>query len=696
MSTTSTTNLSPVQLEQLSINTIRLLSVDAVQQANSGHPGLPLGAASMAYVLWTRFLQHNPTNPHWLNRDRFVLSAGHGSMLLYSLLYLTGYDLPLEQLKQFRQWGSLTPGHPEYRMTPGVETTTGPLGQGFANGVGMAIAEAHLAARYNRPAHPIVNHYTYVLVSDGDLMEGVTAEAASLAGHLKLGKLICLYDDNHITLSGGTNMTFTEDRAMRFAAYGWHTQTVENGNDLAEIDRALSAAQAESERPSLILVRTHIGYGSPNKHDTFEAHGSPLGEDEVALTKQALGWPVKPPFYVPDQALAHFRLTMEQGKRAEADWVERFAKYSKSYPELAKELQQRMAGKLPQGWDSEVPTFEADPKGLATRTASGKVLNAIAHNLPSLIGGSADLDPSTRTALIAMGDFENPGDETSNHQGSAGGDWSYAGRNLHFGVREHAMGSIANGLVVHGGIIPFTATFLIFSDYMRPAMRLAALMGQGVIFVFTHDSIALGEDGSTHQPVEHLDSLRAIPNLLVIRPCDANETAVAWRVAIETRDRPVALILTRQNVPTLGRTQLAAADGLRRGAYVLADAPNGKPDIILIGTGSEVSLIVAACQKLTENKINVRIVSMPSWELFEAQPQSYRHSVLPPSLRARLAVEAGSTQGWCKYVGDAGDVIGVDHFGASAPGKVMMREYGFSVDHVYKRAMKLVQTATSE
>jgi transketolase len=580
-------------------------------------------------------------------------------------------------------------------MTPGVETTTGPLGQGFANGVGMAIAEGHLAARYNRQDHPIVNHYTYVLVSDGDLMEGVTAEAASLAGHLKLGKLICLYDDNHITLSAGTNMTFTEDRAMRFAAYGWYTQTVENGNDLAEIDRALRAAQAESERPSLILVRTHIGYGSPNKHDTFEAHGSPLGEDEVTLTKQALGWPVKPPFYVPDEALAHFRLTKEKGKRAEADWVERFVKYSKSYPDLAKEFQQRMAGKLPQGWDSEVPTFQADPKGLATRTASGKVLNAIAHNLPSLIGGSADLDPSTRTALTAMGDFENPGDETGNRQGSAGGDWSYAGRNLHFGVREHAMGSIANGLAVYGGVIPFTATFLIFSDYMRPAMRLAALMEQGVIFVFTHDSIALGEDGSTHQPVEHLASLRAIPNLLVIRPCDANETAVAWRIAIETRDRPVALILTRQNVPTLDRTQFAAADGLRRGAYVLVDAPNGKPDIILIATGSEVSLIVAACQKLTENKINVRIVSMPSWKLFEAQPQSYRDSVIPPSLRARLAVEAGSTQGWCKYVGDAGDVIGVDHFGASAPGKVMMREYGFSVDHVYKRAMKLVQAASS-
>jgi transketolase len=691
MNTTGATNLSPAQLEQLSINTIRFLSVDAVQKADSGHPGLPLGAAPMAYVLWTRFLQHNPVNPHWVNRDRFVLSAGHGSMLLYSLLYLTGYDLPLEQIKQFRQWGSLTPGHPERGMTPGVETTTGPLGQGFANGVGMAIAEGHLSARYNRTGHHIVNHYTYVLASDGDLMEGVAAEAASLAGHLKLGRLICLYDDNHITLSAGTNITFTEDRAMRFAAYGWHTQTVENGNDLAAIDSALRAARAEEERPSLLLVRTHIGYGSPHKQDTFDAHGSPLGKDEVKLTKQALGWPVDPPFYVPDKTLAHFRLAIEQGKRAEAEWDVRFSEYSKAFPDLAEEFQQRMAGELPQGWDSDIPTFQADQKGLATRAASGKVLSAIDQNLPSLIGGSADLDPSTRTTLTGMGDFESPQDEAGNLQGSTGGGWSYAGRNLHFGVREHAMGSIANGLAVHGGVIPFTATFLIFSDYMRPAIRLAALMEQGVIFVFTHDSIALGEDGSTHQPIEQLASLRAIPNLLVIRPCDANETTVAWCVAIQTRNRPVALILTRQDVPTLDRTTFATADGLQHGAYILADAPNGKPDIILIATGSEVSLIVAACRKLTENKVNVRIVSMPSWELFEAQPRSYRDSVLPPSLRARLAVEAGATQGWCKYVGSEGDVIGVDRFGASAPGKVMMREYGFTVDHIYERAMKVME-----
>lgn len=691
MSVATTTDSTLAQLDQLSINTIRFLSVDAVEKANSGHPGLPMGAAPMAYVLWTRFLKHNPTNPGWADRDRFVLSAGHGSMLLYSLLYLTGYDLPLEQIKQFREWGSITPGHPEHGLTPGVEVTTGPLGQGFANGVGMAIAEDYLAARYNRPGHQIVNHYTYALVSDGDLMEGVSAEAASFAGHLKLGKLIYLYDDNHITLSAATHITFTEDRARRFEAYGWHTQTVENGNDLSAIDRALRAAQAEKERPSLILVRTHIGYGSPHKEDTFEAHGSPLGQEEVTLAKQALGWPLDPPFCIPDRALARFRQAVENGKQAEAEWQVRFAEYTKAFPELAQECQQGIAGDLAEGWDIGIPTFPADPKGMATRVASGKVLSAIGPKLPSLIGGSADLDPSTHTALTAMGDFENPSGESGNLQGSTGGGWSYAGRNLHFGVREHAMGSIVNGLAVHGGIIPFAATFLIFSDYMRPPIRLAALMAQRVIFVFTHDSIALGQDGPTHQPIEQLASLRLIPRLIVIRPCDANETAVAWRVAIETRDRPVALILTRQDVPTLDRVQFAAAEGLRRGAYVLADAPNGKPDIILIGTGSEVSLIVAACHRLTAKGIHFRIVSMPSWELFDAQPRSYRDSVLPPSVRARLAVEAGASQGWCKYVGDEGDVIGVDRFGASAPGEVMMREYGFTVENICERALDLVK-----
>jgi len=645
----------------------------------------------MAYVLWTRFLRYNPAHPHWFNRDRFVLSAGHGSALLYSLLHLTGYDLPLEQLKQFRQWGSQCPGHPERGMTPGVETTTGPLGQGFGNSVGVAIAESYLAARYNRPGHEIVNHYTYVLVGDGDLMEGVSSEAASLAGHLKLGKLICLYDDNHITLSASTHITFTEDRASRFEAYGWHTQTVENGNDLEAIDRALRVAQAEKNRPSLLLVRTHIGYGSPHKEDTFEAHGSPLGAKEVKLTKQAMGWPLDPPFYIPDKVLAHFRLALENGKQVETEWDAAFSEYSKAFPVLAKEFQQGLAGELPKGWDAGIPVFPPDSKGMATRAASGKVLNAICRKLPSLIGGSADLDPSTKTALEALGDFDNPRDETGNLQGSAGGGWSYGGRNLHFGVREHAMGAIANGLAVHGGIIPFTATFLIFSDYMRPPIRLASMMEQRVIFVFTHDSIALGEDGSTHQPVEQLASLRAIPNLLVIRPCDANETAVAWRVAIETRDRPTALVLTRQDVPTFDRTHFAAANGLQRGAYILRDAPNGKPDIVLIATGSEVSLVIAAGQTLTKNKIKVRIVSMPSWELFDAQPRSYRDSVLPPLVHARLAVEAGATQGWRKYVGDDGDVIGVDRFGASAPGPVVMREYGFSVENVCKRARALLK-----
>ncbi|HEY3269275.1 MAG TPA: transketolase [Armatimonadota bacterium] len=688
MSTVS--GLDPAQLDQLAINTIRFLSVDAIEKANSGHPGLPLGAAPMAYVLWTRFLRHNPTNPHWVDRDRFILSAGHGSMLLYSLLHLTGYALPLEQIKRFRQWGSMAPGHPERGRTPGVETTTGPLGQGFANGVGIAIAEHYLAARYNRPGRQIINHYTYALVSDGDLMEGVSSEAASLAGHLKLGKLICLYDDNHITLSASTHITFSEDRAKRFAAYDWHTQTVENGNDLEAIASALRGAQDETERPSLILVRTHIGYGSPHKQDTYEAHGSPLGKDEVILTKQALGWPLEPPFYIPDKALAHFRLAIEKGKQTEAEWDVGFTEYAKAFPDAAREFQRQIAGELPDGWDTDIPIFPADSKGMATRAASGKVMNAIGPNLPSLIGGSGDLDPSTRTALFAMGDFEFRRDEAGNLQGSAGGGWSYAGRNVHFGVREHAMGSIANGLAVHGGIIPFTATFLIFSDYMRPPIRLAALMEAQVVFVFTHDSIALGEDGPTHQPIEQLASLRAIPNLIVIRPCDANETAVAWRVAIETRDRPVALVLTRQDVPTLDRTQFAAADGLRRGAYALADVSNGKPDIILIATGSEVSLIVAASQRLAEDGINVRIVSMPSWELFEAQPQSYRDEVLPPSVRARLAVEAGSTQGWRKYVGEQGDVMGVDRFGASAPGEMMMRESGFTVDNVLEHAMTLL------
>jgi transketolase len=677
-------------LDQLCINAIRMLSVDAVEKAKSGHPGAPMGLAPPAYILWTRFLKHNPRNPSWPDRDRFVLSAGHGSMLLYSMLHLTGYDLPLEQIEQFRQWGSHTPGHPERGLTPGVETTTGPLGQGFGNGVGMAIAEAYLAARYNRPGFEIVDHFTYGIVSDGDLMEGVSAEAASLAGHLKLGKLIYLYDNNHISLAAATDLTFTEDCAKRFEAYGWHTQTVEEGNDLEAIDGALRAARGETARPSLVLLRTHIGYGSPGKQDTFEAHGSPLGAEEVKRTKQNLGWPLEPPFLIPKEALACFRDSVGKGERAEAEWNRRFSAYAQKFSDLAAELEQALRGELAKGWDEAVPDFPADAKGMATRLASGKVLNAIAPKLPTLIGGSADLNPSTFTVLQNLGDFESPHREFTDSQGSAGGGWSYAGRNLHFGVREHGMAASLNGMAAHGGIIPFGSTFLMFSDYMRPAIRLAALMELGVIYVFTHDSIGLGEDGPTHQPIEQLAALRAIPQLVVIRPGDANETAVAWRVAIESRHRPVALALTRQNVPTLDRSQFAAADGLRRGAYVLADAPSGKPDLVLIGTGSEVALVVAARQKLAEQKVQARIVSMPSWELFDAQPRDYRESVLPPSVRPRLAVEAGLPQGWHFYVGDGGDVIGLDRFGASAPGNIVMEKLGFTVNHVVERALALL------
>ena len=677
-------------LNQICVNSIRVLSIEAVQKANSGHPGLPLGAAPMAYVLWTRFLKHNPANPAWLDRDRFILSPGHGSALLYSLLYLTGYDLPLEQLQQFRQLGSRTPGHPERGLVPGVETTTGPLGQGFANGVGMAIAEAYLAARYNRPGHEIVNHYTYALVSDGDLMEGISYEAASLAGHLKLGKLIYLYDDNRISLAASTDISFSEDRARRFEACGWHTITVEDGNDLESIEHAIRSAQAESRRPSLILVRTQIGFGSPHKQGSFESHGSPLGAEEVKLTKQNLGWPAEPAFYVPDEALRYFRQAVDHGREVEASWSTRFAEYARAFPDPAREFEQLMRGELPKDWDKDLPSFPADAKGIATRAASGKVMNAIAPKLPALFGGSADLNPSTQTVLKNEGDFQSPDYKPEDIQGATGGGWSYQCRNLHFGVREHAMGAIANGMAAHGGIIPFTATFFVFSDYMRPPIRLSALMDLGVIFVFTHDSIGVGEDGPTHQPVEHLAALRAIPNLVVIRPCDANETAEAWRIAVESRRRPVALVLTRQALPTLDRTRYASAEGLRRGAYVLADGPGDKIDLILIASGSEVALILSAQQKLAEQGIAARTVSMPSWELFEAQTQEYRDTVLPPSIRARLVVEAGVAQGWHKYIGDQGDAICMDRFGASAPANVVFEIFGYTVDNVVSRALKLI------
>ena len=671
-------------LDQQCINTLRFLSVDMVQKASSGHPGLPLGAAPMAYVLWTHWLKHNPHNPLWPDRDRFVLSAGHGSALLYSLLHLSGYALSLDDIRQFRQWGSKAPGHPERGHTPGVETTTGPLGQGFGNAVGMAIAEAQLAARYNRPGHTLVDHYTWALVSDGDLMEGVASEAASLAGHLRLGKLICLYDDNHVTLAADTDITFSENRAQRFEAYGWHTVSVADGNDLDAIDAALAAARAETARPSLILVRTHIGYGSPEQ-DSFRVHGSPLGLDNVRKTKQTLGWPTEPEFLIPEAALAHFRAALERGAQDEDAWNTSLSAYAKTFPALADELQGRLRAELPTGWDADIPVFDVDDKGLATRDASGKVMNAIAPRLPALTGGSADLDPSTKTALKGQGDF-NPPPDNAGEQGDDSDDWSHAGRNLHFGVREHAMGAIVNGLAAHGGFIPYGSTFLIFSDYMRPSIRLAALMGLHVVHVFTHDSIAVGEDGPTHQPVEQLASLRAIPNLVVIRPGDANETAVAWRVALETRDRPVLLVLTRQALPTLDRSRYAAADGVRRGAYVLSDAPNGKPELILLASGSEVSLIVAAAERLGEQGVAVRCVSMPSWELFESLPQAERDAVLPPSITARLAVETGVLQGWERYLGARGEMLGVERFGASAPASVVLREYGFSVDNVCARA----------
>jgi transketolase len=688
-------SIEKTNLDQLCVNTIRFLSVDAVEKANSGHPGLPLDAAPMAYVLWTKIMNYNPKNPEWYNRDRFVLSAGHGSALLYSMLHLTGYDLPLEQIKKFRQWESATPGHPERGLAPGVEVSTGPLGQGFGNGVGLAIAEAYLAARYNRPGHEIIHNYTYEIVSDGDLMEGVAAEAASLAGHLKLGKLIYLYDDNEITLSASTQVAFTEDRAQRFEAYGWEVIKIEDGNDLKAIEKAILAAQKNTEKPSLLIIRTHIGYGSP-KQDTYEAHGSPLGKEDTKLTKEKLGWPIEPPFYIPEKAQQHFQEAIKKGQKLEQEWNERWKAYEKAFPDLAKELKLIMDQKLTPGWDKEIKPFPADAKGMATRVASGKVLNMIAPHLPSLIGGSADLNPSTHTVINKAGTFESPLTDFGDQQGSIEGGWSYAGRNIQFGVREHAMGAILNGIAAYGGFIPYSATFLTFSDYMRPAIRLAALMDLQVLFIFTHDSIGLGEDGPTHQPIEQLASLRAIPHLVVIRPADANETAVAWQVAIELHKKPITLILTRQNVPTLDRSQYASADGLRKGAYILADPKDEKPNIILIATGSEVHLIVGAQQKLAEQKIYARIVSMPSWKLFEMQSQEYKDSVFPPDIKARLSVEAAVGQGWERYVGDQGVIIGIDRFGASAPGDVVMKEYGFTVDDVVKKAVELIEKQEKE
>jgi transketolase len=653
-----------------------MLSADGVEKSKSGHPGMPMGAAAMAYVLWTRFLRHNPKNPNWPNRDRFVLSAGHGSMLLYSLLHLTGYDLPLDELQNFRQWGSKTPGHPEHGLTPGVETTTGPLGQGFSNGVGMALAERHLAARFNRPGHHIVDHFTYGIVSDGDLMEGISHEAASLAGHLELGKLIYFYDDNQISIEGHTDIAFTENRTGRFVSYGWHVQRVEDGNDLEALEQALIEAQKETTRPSLIAVRTHIGYGSPNKQDTPGVHGEPLGAEELKLTKQNLGWPQEPAFHIPEEVLTYFRQAVDKGQRLNDRWQTAFDAYQENFQEPAAEWRRWINNQLPDTWENEIPIFEPDAKGMATRVASGKVLNAVAPKIANLVGGSADLAPSTKTLIDGEADYQAP---------------DYSGRNLRFGVREHAMGGILNGMALHGGLIPYGATFLVFSDYLRPAIRLAALTDQKVIYVFTHDSIGLGEDGPTHQPVEHLAALRAIPNLIVIRPGDANETAQAWRAAIGHQGGTVALALSRQNIPTLNRNSTyASAQGLHQGAYILSEADNKKPEVILIASGSEVQIALEAAEMIKTKGVPVRVVSMPSWELFEAQPQDYRHEVLPPEVKAKIAIEAGSPQGWHRYVGEFGQIIALDHFGASAPYKTLYEKFGLTANQVVERALELV------
>ncbi len=663
------------ELDNLCINTIRMLSADAVEKANSGHPGLPMGAAAFAYTLWMKHLRFNPKNPDWLNRDRFVLSAGHGSMLLYSLLHLTDYDLPLEELKQFRQWGSKTPGHPEHYLTPGVETTTGPLGQGFANGVGMALAERFLAKRYNTKDRKIIDYYIYAIASDGDLMEGISAEAASFAGGLKLGKLIYFYDSNHISLDGPTDLSFYEDTAKRFEAYGWHTLVVEDGNDIAMVDAAIKTAKKEA-RPSLLIMRTHIGFGSPNKHDSSAAHGAPLGAQELIETKKNLGWPLEPMFHIPAEALSHMRTAVDKGSELERDWNEQFASYRKAEPELAAELESRLKGELPEDWQDDLPVFTAADGEMATREASGATMNAIAPKLPLLVGGSADLGSSNNTKLKAYGDV------TCNK-------WEPGARNLHYGVREHAMGGITNGLAISKVIIPFAATFLVFSDYMRASIRLAAIMRLKVVFIFTHDSIGQGEDGTTHQPVEHLASLRAMPGLTVIRPADANETVEAWRQAILSKDGPTALVLTRQKLPVLDRSVLASADNLSKGAYIIQDC-DAKPDLLLIATGSEVSVALHAAKLLEDKGIKSQVVSMPSTELFEKQNQDYKNTVLPPEVSARLVIEAASSFGWTRYAGEKGDIISIDKFGESAPGQVMMEKFGFTPENVVARALKLI------
>ncbi len=661
------------QLDDLSANVIRGLTIDAVQKANVGHPGMPMGMANVATVLWTRFLKHNPADPRWFNRDRFVLSAGHGSMLIYSLLHLSGYALPLEQLKQHRQLHSLTPGHPEYGRTPGVETTTGPLGQGFTNAVGIALAEAFLAATFNRPAYPVVDHFTYTITSDGDMEEGISHEAASLAGHLGLGKLICLYDDNRMSIDGPTSLSFSENVPQRFEAYGWHVQKVD-GHDMPAVDAALRAAQAVSDRPSLIACRTHIGYGSPNKQNTHEAHGAPLGAEEVRLTKLALGLPADEFFWIPDEVKARWHSAQALGQQRQDEWDALFARYTKAYPDLAEALQQALAGAPPKGWDVQMPAWEAGAS-VAPRAASGKVLDAIAPCIPTLVGGSADLSASNFTQPKSAIDMR-PGD--------------FRGAYIRFGIREHAMAGILNGLALHGGVFPYGGTYLVFSDYMRGAVRLAAMMRLPTIFVWTHDTVSVGEDGPTHQPVEHIVALRCIPNLVVIRPADANETAAAWRYALTRRDNPVALLLARQNLPVLPGTKEAGLAALSRGAYVLADAPGGKPDVILIGTGSEVSVAMAARDLLAKQGVQARVVSMPSWDLFEAQEAAYRESVLPRAITARVSVEAGVTFGWERYVGPSGAMVGINRFGESGKGADVMAYLGITPEHVAEAALEVV------
>jgi transketolase len=667
---------APPELAERTINTIRFLAVDAVQRAESGHPGMPMGAAPMAYVLWRHHLTHNPADPDWFDRDRFVLSAGHGSMLLYALLHLTGYDLPMAELKNFRQWGSRTPGHPEAHLTPGVETTTGPLGQGFANGVGMAMAERHLAARFNTDDYPVVDHYTYGIVSDGDLMEGISHEAASLAGHQGLGKLIYLYDDNHISIDGSTDIAFTEDVDGRFEAYGWHVAHVEDGNDRDAIDAAIREAKAETKRPSLIRVRTHIGYGSPNQQDTAAAHGSPLGEEEVVRTKKNLGWPEDKTFFVPDAVRDHMEDALTEGAEAQAAWDDLYAAYEDAHPERAAKLNAQRAGTLPDDLEDLLPDFEPGAQ-YATRKASGLTLDAIGPHLDGLVGGSADLTGSNKTMIEGRSDLQKDTPE---------------GQYVRFGVREHAMAGAANGMALHGGLRPYVGTFLIFSDYLRPSLRLSALMEQPVVYVFTHDSIGLGEDGPTHQAIEHLMALRAIPNLTLLRPADAPEAAQAWVAALRNTTGPTALALTRQTLPTLDRAALPggeSAEGLHRGAYVLSDS-DGTPDLILMGSGSEVQHLVPAAETLRADGVAVRVVSMPSWELFAAQSDAYQREVLPPSVTTRIAVEAGATQGWERYVGREGRILGIDRFGASAPGHVNMERFGFTPENVVAHAQDIL------